>query len=70
VGYRQVWQYLDGDFGWDEMIDRGIFATRQLAKRQLTWLRKWPKVQWFDSEADDLIEQAFAYCQTEPYSFT
>ncbi|WP_417657011.1 tRNA (adenosine(37)-N6)-dimethylallyltransferase MiaA [Pseudidiomarina aestuarii] len=70
VGYRQVWQYLDGDFGWDEMIDRGIFATRQLAKRQLTWLRKWPNVQWFDSEADDLIEQAFAYCQTEPHSFT
>ncbi|HET8816608.1 MAG TPA: tRNA (adenosine(37)-N6)-dimethylallyltransferase MiaA [Pseudidiomarina sp.] len=70
VGYRQVWQYLDGEFGWDEMIDRGIFATRQLAKRQLTWLRKWPNVRWFDSEADDLIEQAFAYCQSEPTVFT
>lgn len=70
VGYRQVWQYLDGDFGWDEMIDRGIFATRQLAKRQLTWLRKWPGVEWLDGETDDLIEQAFAYCQTEPTVFT
>ena len=39
VGYRQVWLYLDGEYGWDEMRDRGIYATRQLAKRQLTWLR-------------------------------
>jgi tRNA dimethylallyltransferase len=39
VGYRQVWSYLDGEYGWDEMRDRGIYATRQLAKRQLTWLR-------------------------------
>lgn len=70
VGYRQVWQYLDGEFDWDEMVDRGIFATRQLAKRQLTWLRKWPGVTWFDAQADDLIEQAFAYCQTQPQIFT
>lgn len=39
VGYRQVWGYLEGEFGRDEMRDRGVFATRQLAKRQLTWLR-------------------------------
>lgn len=39
VGYRQVWQYLDGEFGFDEMRDKCIVATRQLAKRQLTWLR-------------------------------
>jgi tRNA dimethylallyltransferase len=39
VGYRQVWSYLDGEYDWDEMRDRGIYATRQLAKRQLTWLR-------------------------------
>ncbi|WP_413439512.1 tRNA (adenosine(37)-N6)-dimethylallyltransferase MiaA [Sulfuriferula sp. GW1] len=39
VGYRQVWDYLEGGYGRDEMRDRGIFATRQLAKRQLTWLR-------------------------------
>jgi tRNA dimethylallyltransferase len=39
VGYRQVLEYLRGDFGLDELCDRGIFATRQLAKRQLTWLR-------------------------------
>ncbi|GJM10894.1 MAG: tRNA dimethylallyltransferase [Lysobacteraceae bacterium] len=40
VGYRQVWDYLDGQFDRDELLQRGVFATRQLAKRQLTWLRK------------------------------
>jgi tRNA dimethylallyltransferase len=42
VGYRQVWQYLAGDFTHGEMIEKSIVATRQLAKRQLTWLRGWP----------------------------
>lgn len=41
VGYRQVWDYFDGALTYDEMIDRGIIATRQLAKRQFTWLRGW-----------------------------
>jgi tRNA dimethylallyltransferase len=41
VGYRQVWQYLDGDYQFDEMIEKAIIATRQLAKRQFTWLRSW-----------------------------
>ena len=44
VGYRQVWQYLEGGIGYQEMIEAGIAATRQLAKRQLTWLRRWPDV--------------------------
>ena len=39
VGYRQLWAYFDGEFALDEAVRRGIFATRQLAKRQLTWLR-------------------------------
>lgn len=39
VGYRQAWQFLDGEFGMDELREKGIAATRQLAKRQLTWLR-------------------------------
>jgi tRNA dimethylallyltransferase len=42
VGYRQIWQYLDGDFNYDTMVDKGVASTRQLAKRQLTWLRDWP----------------------------
>lgn len=49
VGYRQVWQYLDGVYGdgeraYNDMISKGIAATRQLAKRQLTWLRGWPQL--------------------------
>ena len=39
VGYRQAWEYLDGEFDMDALVERGIAATRQLAKRQLTWLR-------------------------------
>lgn len=49
VGYRQMWSYLDGEFGLDTMRERGIIATRQLAKRQLTWLRSWQGVQRIDA---------------------
>lgn len=48
VGYRQIWRYLDGEFGRDGMIDKAVAATRQLAKRQLTWLRKQPREMAFD----------------------
>lgn len=41
VGYRQAWEYLDGDISYDEFVKKGIVATRQLAKRQLTWIRNW-----------------------------
>jgi tRNA dimethylallyltransferase len=51
VGYRQMWQYLEGDCNYAQMTERGIAATRQLAKRQLTWLRNWPGVNWLKSEA-------------------
>ena len=48
VGYRQAWQYIEGHIGRDELRERGIFATRQLAKRQLTWLRGMQGVRVFD----------------------
>ena len=48
VGYRQVWQYLDGELGRDEMIFKAVVATRQLAKRQMTWLRKQSQENAFD----------------------
>lgn len=56
VGYRQVWQYLDGSYERDTMIEKGIIATRQLAKRQLTWLRGWQDlmtvdVAWGDAQS-------------------
>lgn len=50
VGYRQMWQYLDGECSYDEMVQRGIAATRQLAKRQLTWLRSWQQLTWLSSD--------------------
>jgi len=53
VGYRQVWAYLEGTLGFDEMREKGEAATRQLAKRQLTWLRSWPKLAWLDTQTND-----------------
>jgi tRNA dimethylallyltransferase len=50
VGYRQMWSYLAGKIDYDDMVYRGICATRQLAKRQITWLRGWKDVYWLDSE--------------------
>ncbi|WP_140919687.1 tRNA (adenosine(37)-N6)-dimethylallyltransferase MiaA [Limnobaculum xujianqingii] len=50
VGYRQMWMYLNGEIDHDDMVYRGICATRQLSKRQMTWLRGWENVDWLDSE--------------------
>ena len=52
VGYRQVWEYLDGDYGYDIMQQKALAATRQLAKRQLTWLRSWPELEKVDLSAE------------------
>lgn len=56
VGYRQAWAYQMGEYGYDEMRDRGIFATRQLAKRQMTWLRSMPGTLLADC-LDERLEQ-------------
>jgi tRNA dimethylallyltransferase len=58
VGYRQVWEYLEGQLDRAAMIERGIIATRQLAKRQFTWLRGWESLQWLDSQACDNLSRA------------
>ena len=50
VGYRQVWRHLDGAYGQQEMVERIRAATRQLAKRQLTWLRRWHDLAWTADE--------------------
>ncbi|BCO20759.1 tRNA dimethylallyltransferase [Alteromonas sp. KC3] len=60
VGYRQMWQYLDGELSYAEMRERGIIATRQLAKRQLTWLRGWENVTWLDTFANDNLTKITA----------
>ncbi len=57
VGYRQMWQYLHDEFTHDDMVFKGICATRQLAKRQLTWLRNWPELQWLDMENKNNLQQ-------------
>ena len=54
VGYRQVWRHLAGDCTLNEASEQAIVATRQLAKRQLTWLRARPQAQWFDSAHHDV----------------
>jgi tRNA dimethylallyltransferase len=61
VGYRQVWDHLDGKLTWAEMQERGIIATRQLAKRQFTWLRSWDDLHWLDSLASDNLPRALKY---------
>jgi len=56
VGYRQMWEYLDNEVDHDEMVFKGICATRQLAKRQLTWLRNWPNLQWLHMEDENNLQ--------------
>ena len=60
VGYRQAWEALDGSLPMEELRDRGIFATRQLAKRQVTWLRSMPQRHIVASEAPDALQQVLA----------
>jgi len=54
VGYRQLWAHLDGTFDLTEAVRRGIAATRQLAKRQLTWLRSEKQAQWLDLDTAEV----------------
>lgn len=64
VGYRQIWQHLEGQYSLQEARSKAIYATRQLAKRQLTWLRAIPGLRWLDpaisSEISWLIDEIFA----------
>ena len=61
VGYRQVLDYLDGKCSYDEMRQRCLFSTRQLAKRQLTWLRNDPQIVWFNSMNRDFPEKVLEF---------
>jgi tRNA dimethylallyltransferase len=57
VGYRQAWEALDGLWPMAELRDKGVFATRQLAKRQITWLRSMPQRRIVACEAPDALQQ-------------
>ena len=63
VGYRQAWEALDAPNAKNELRDKGIFATRQLAKRQITWLRSMPQREVVACDASDALEQVLARVQ-------
>jgi tRNA dimethylallyltransferase len=67
VGYRQVWDYLDNKLSYDEMIERGIIATRQLAKRQLTWLRRWPNLNQLETNDSKVLAKAMKIIENTAY---
>jgi tRNA dimethylallyltransferase len=60
VGYRQMWEYLRGEYSHEQMRARGIAATRQLAKRQMTWLRSERAAHWLQEGADGVLHEALA----------
>ncbi|WP_404413484.1 tRNA (adenosine(37)-N6)-dimethylallyltransferase MiaA [Vreelandella aquamarina] len=57
VGYRQVWEHLEGRYDRRRLEEQGIIATRQLAKRQLTWLRSWKNACWFNIQKADTLDK-------------
>jgi tRNA dimethylallyltransferase len=63
VGYRQAWSYLNGEYDYGTMQEKAIAATRQLAKRQFTWLRKEQHAGHLTSDTTDLLGQAMRYCR-------
>ena len=65
VGYRQAWEALDGSSPMSTLRDKGVFATRQLAKRQITWLRSLPQRQIVACDAPDALAQVLARVETQ-----
>jgi tRNA dimethylallyltransferase len=66
VGYRQVYLYLAGELPESQLAEQGIIATRQLAKRQLTWLRAEKDAVWFDSLQAELSANVLKYLIRNP----
>lgn len=67
VGYRQAWDYFEGKLSYEEMRERGIIATRQLAKRQLTWLRSWPNLYQLDTNDAKVLAKALKIVENAAY---
>jgi tRNA dimethylallyltransferase len=65
VGYKQIWQYLAGELDYATMKEKSIIATCQLAKRQMTWLRKWPELKIFEMNEPDLFQKVKTYISTQ-----
>ncbi len=71
VGYRQIWSHLSGEYSLEEARAKGIAATRQLAKRQITWLRSWSGLHWVSSDAKnatDVVKKRFMNYLSAPLS--
>lgn len=66
VGYRQVWSYLAGRSSYSEMRERAVIATRQLAKRQITWLRTEQNATWFDSAGEGITKEVMEFLHNNP----
>ena len=66
VGYRQVWSYLAGRFSYPEMRERAVTATRQLAKRQITWLKREENTTWFDSSRPGIAQELMEFLRDSP----
>ena len=60
VGYRQIIEYLRGECDYEQMIENVVIATARLAKRQVTWLRSWPDVHWFESAKEQNLAKLMA----------
>ena len=61
VGYRQVWRHLAGETDRETMVRQAVVATRQLAKRQRTWLRSVPGAVWFDPDDSNLVDKVLKF---------
>jgi len=57
VGYKQVCHYLEGELSYEEMVDKAVNATRQLAKRQMTWLNKWKDLDWLSQDTHESVKK-------------
>ena len=66
VGYRQVWSYLEGELTHEEMIEKGVIATRQFAKRQFTWLRSDKEGIWFNSLEKNIYSKILNHLKNSP----
>ena len=58
VGYRQLWQFLAGEINLEQAVERAVIATRQLAKRQMTWVRQRPQARGFDCNRPEVVDTA------------
>jgi tRNA dimethylallyltransferase len=61
VGYRQIWHYLEGLYDFETMVEKGVIATRQLAKRQFTWLRGESESSRFEAMDAEILPKVLKY---------